>query len=189
MTLEELRKRLSEVDRDLIGLVAARQKIVAEIGAHKIQNSVPTRDYEREREVLKAAHDRAEELGLEPELATDIMGKLIRASLTYQERTRVAAQTSGAGKRRVNGLLNIVVTRQQQNAGGQFVLHNEVCDLLPVHARQINVQYGDLRFKGLYHFQALFAAGGLADHHHIRFKRQGICYSLSKQRVIIHNQE
>ncbi len=69
MTLEELRKRLSEVDRELIGLVAARQKIVAEIGAHKIQNSVPTRDYEREREVLKGAHDQARALGLEPELA------------------------------------------------------------------------------------------------------------------------
>ena len=57
MTLEELRKRLSEVDRELIGLVAARQKIIAEIGAHKIQNAVPTRDYEREREVLKGAAD------------------------------------------------------------------------------------------------------------------------------------
>ncbi len=99
MTLEELRKRLSEVDRDLIGLVAARQKIVAEIGAHKIQNAVPTRDYEREREVLKGAHDRAAELGLEPEVAGEIMQVLIRASLTYQERSRVAAQTSGAGKR------------------------------------------------------------------------------------------
>ena len=99
MTLEELRKRLSDVDRDLIGLVAARQKIVAEIGAHKIQNSVPTRDYEREREVLKAAQDRAAALGLEPEVAAGIMALLIRASLTYQEQTRVAAQTSGAGKR------------------------------------------------------------------------------------------
>jgi chorismate mutase/prephenate dehydrogenase len=99
MSLEQLRKRLSEVDRELIGLVAARQKIVAEIGAHKIQNSVPTRDYEREREVLKAAHERAKELGLEPELAGEIMGLLIRASLAYQERSRVAAQTSGAGKR------------------------------------------------------------------------------------------
>jgi chorismate mutase / prephenate dehydrogenase len=99
MTLEELRKRLSEVDRDLIGLVAARQKIVAEIGAHKIQNSVATRDYEREREVLKAAEDRAAALGLEPNVAAAIMAVLIRASLTYQERTRVAAQTSGAGKR------------------------------------------------------------------------------------------
>ena len=38
MTLEELRKRLSEVDRELLGLVAARQRIVAEIGTHKIRN-------------------------------------------------------------------------------------------------------------------------------------------------------
>jgi chorismate mutase/prephenate dehydrogenase len=99
MTLEELRKRLSEVDRELIGLVAARQKIVAEIGAHKIQNSVPTRDYEREREVLKSAHEQARSLGLETDIAGEIMELLIRASLTSQEQTRVAAQTSGAGKR------------------------------------------------------------------------------------------
>jgi chorismate mutase/prephenate dehydrogenase len=99
MTLEELRNRLSEVDRDLIGLVAARQRIVAEIGAHKIQNAVPTRDYEREREVLKSAHERARSLGLEPGLAEQIMELLIRASLTHQEQSRVAAQTSGAGKR------------------------------------------------------------------------------------------
>src|SRR5882672_7421461 len=99
MTLEALRKRLSEVDRELIGLVAARQQIVAEIGAHKIQNSVATRDYEREREVLKSAHDQATQLGLEPGLAEQIMRLLIRSSLTQQEQTRVAAQTSGAGKR------------------------------------------------------------------------------------------
>ena len=99
MTLEELRKRLSEVDRELIGLVATRQKIIAEIGAHKIQNSVPTRDYEREREVLKGASAEARALGLEPELAEQIMQLLIRASLTHQEQRRVAAGTTGAGKR------------------------------------------------------------------------------------------
>ena len=99
MTLEELRKHLSEVDRDLIGLVAARQKIVAEIGAHKIENAVPTRDYEREREVLKGAGTQARALGLEPELAEEIMRLLIRASLTHQEQRRVAAATSGAGTR------------------------------------------------------------------------------------------
>jgi chorismate mutase/prephenate dehydrogenase len=99
MALEELRKRLSEVDRELIRLVAARQKVVAEIGTHKIQNSVPTRDYEREREVLKGARDQAALLGLEPDVAEQIMEVLIRASLQHQERTRVAAQTTGAGKR------------------------------------------------------------------------------------------
>src|SRR5690606_34445238 len=99
MTLEELRKRLSDVDRKLVELIAARQRIVADIGAHKIEHAVPTRDYEREKEVLKAARARAEELGIDADLAEQVMRLLIRASLEQQEQTRVAAVTNGAGKR------------------------------------------------------------------------------------------
>jgi chorismate mutase / prephenate dehydrogenase len=99
MTLEELRRRLSEVDRELVELIAARQRIVADIGAHKIEHAVPTRDYEREKEVLKGARARAEELGLDSDLAEEVMRLLIRSSLTQQEQTRVAAATNGAGKR------------------------------------------------------------------------------------------
>lgn len=99
MTLDQLRRRLSSIDRQLIALVADRQRVVAEIASHKIENAVPTRDYEREREVLKGAREQAVELGLEPELAEDLMRQLIRSSLTQQERTRVAAQTRGVGKR------------------------------------------------------------------------------------------
>jgi chorismate mutase/prephenate dehydrogenase len=99
MTLEELRTRLTGVDHELLALIAERQRIVAQIGSHKIQNAVPTRDYEREREVLKGARELAAQLGLEEELAEEIMRTLIKASLTHQERSRVAAQTSGAGKR------------------------------------------------------------------------------------------
>lgn len=99
MTLDQLRRRLTSIDRQLIALVADRQRMVAEVGAHKMETAVPTRDYEREREVLKGARDHAVELGVEPELAENIMTELIRSSLTQQERTRVASQTSGAGKR------------------------------------------------------------------------------------------
>jgi chorismate mutase/prephenate dehydrogenase len=99
MSLEQLRKRLNQLDRELVELVADRRRIIAEIGAHKIQNAVPTRDYEREREVLKGARDRAVEIGLEPDLAESIMRLLIRSSLTQQEQTRVAAGSGGAGKR------------------------------------------------------------------------------------------
>jgi chorismate mutase / prephenate dehydrogenase len=99
MTLDELRKRLSEVDRELIDNIAARQRIVAEIGQHKIATGAPTRDYEREREVIKGAREQAAGLGLDPQLAAEIMTLLIRSSLTHQEQTRVAAGTSGAGRR------------------------------------------------------------------------------------------
>jgi len=99
MILEELRSRLSAVDRELIALMAERQRIVAEIGAHKIKEHVPTRDYDRERAVLEAARAYAADLGFEADVAERIMRELIRASLKQQERSRVAAGNSGAGKR------------------------------------------------------------------------------------------
>lgn len=98
MSLDNLRKRLSSLDRELIALIAQRQKIVAEIGAHKISTGTATRDYARERDVLESTRVQAESLGLEPGLAEHVMRALIRASLTHQERTRVAAESSGAGK-------------------------------------------------------------------------------------------
>jgi chorismate mutase / prephenate dehydrogenase len=99
MNLDQLRQRLTQVDREIIRLVKERQDIVGQIGAHKIANSVPTRDYERERDVLKGARDLATSIGLEPDLAESIIELLIRSSLTRQEETRVASVTSGEGKR------------------------------------------------------------------------------------------
>ncbi len=99
MILEQLRDRLTQIDRELISLVAERQRIVAEIGEHKIRTAAPTRDYARERIVLDGAREHAAGLGLDPDLAERIMLELIKASLTHQELTRVAARNSGAGKR------------------------------------------------------------------------------------------
>lgn len=99
MILEQLRDRLTQLDRELISLIAERQQIVAEIGEHKIRTAAPTRDYARERTVLDGARAHASELGLDPDVAEHVMLELIRASLTHQERSRVAAGNSGAGKR------------------------------------------------------------------------------------------
>lgn len=99
MSLDQLRERLSAVDRQLIELIATREKVVEEIGRHKIDTGTATRDYEREREVLNAAHEQARDLGLEPDLAEEIMKLLIRTSLTHQERARVSAASAGVGKR------------------------------------------------------------------------------------------
>jgi len=99
MNLDQLRQRLTEVDSELIRLAKERQDVVGRIGAVKIAHGVPTRDYERERDVLKGARDLAGSIGLEPDLAEAILRLLIRSSLTHQEATRVAAETAGSGKR------------------------------------------------------------------------------------------
>jgi chorismate mutase/prephenate dehydrogenase len=101
MNLDQLRQRLTQVDRELIKLAKERQDVVGQIGAFKIAEGVPTRDYERERDVIKGARDLAESIGLEPDLAEEIMELLIRSSLTRQEETRVAAGTAGSGRRAV----------------------------------------------------------------------------------------
>jgi chorismate mutase/prephenate dehydrogenase len=99
MSLEDLRKRLSALDAALIELIAQRQEIVSEVSAHKISTGAPTRDYAREREILERVRTQAAELGAEPDVAEHVMRLLIRSSLTKQEQTRVAAESSGEGKR------------------------------------------------------------------------------------------
>lgn len=99
MNLDQLRQRLNQIDRELVLLAKERQDIVGQVGAHKIAHGVPTRDYERERDVLKGARELASSVGLEPDLAEEIMQLLIRSSLTRQEETRLAAETTGEGKR------------------------------------------------------------------------------------------
>lgn len=97
MTLEELRTRLSALDRQLLTLIAERQKLSREVAEAKRTTGLGTRDYQRERDVLLRAREIAESLQLSPALAEQVMRLLIRGSLTTQERIRVAAGGRGSG--------------------------------------------------------------------------------------------
>ena len=99
MTLDELRKNLSAVDRRLVDLIAERQKIVGEIGKSKLTTGAGTRDYAREKDVLDMGRAQALELGVDPDLVEGLLQELIRTSLESQERDRVIAEGKGDGRR------------------------------------------------------------------------------------------
>lgn len=99
MGLEDLRKRLSALDRKILDVVAERQAVVEEIGAVKRDSGAATRDFAREKQVLDAARLSADELGIPPAVAEALMELLIRSSLTRQERARVKAEGKGQGRR------------------------------------------------------------------------------------------
>ena len=99
MNLEELRISLSAIDRQLIELIAERQRIVGAIGKSKRSTGQATRDYAREKDVLELARKQAESLDIDPQLAEEIVSALIRSSLTSQERDRVVAEGKGDGRR------------------------------------------------------------------------------------------
>ncbi len=99
MSLDELRKNLSALDRRLVDLVAERQRIVGEIGKTKRTAGSGTRDYAREKDVLDMGRKQAQKMGVDPDLIEDLLQMLIRKSLESQERDRVVAEGKGDGRR------------------------------------------------------------------------------------------
>ena len=82
MALDDLRTALTAVDDQLVELIAERQRLVEQISARKLQSGTPTRDFQREKEVLSNAGRKAKALGLPPRVAEEILGLLIETSLT-----------------------------------------------------------------------------------------------------------
>ncbi|MFZ0008076.1 MAG: prephenate dehydrogenase/arogenate dehydrogenase family protein [Steroidobacteraceae bacterium] len=99
VTLEELRQRVTDIDRQLVALVAERKAVSEEVARVKRATGKPTRDYEREREVILGVRALAAERGVSPELAEQLLRLLIRSSLTTQEQASVVARGAGTGRR------------------------------------------------------------------------------------------
>jgi chorismate mutase/prephenate dehydrogenase len=97
--LSELRAELDRVDAELIGAIARRQALVAEIGRWKHAQGQQLRDYQRERQVISHVRERAQGHGLDPALAEQVMQLLIESSLTTQEQDRVRLAAKGDGRR------------------------------------------------------------------------------------------
>jgi len=99
VTLEDLRQRVNDLDRQLIALVAERKAVSEEVARVKRATGKPTRDYEREREVIMGVRAMAEERGVSPALAEQLLRLLIRSSLATQEQASVVAHGAGSGRR------------------------------------------------------------------------------------------
>src|SRR6267142_4248641 len=101
MNLDELRTALTDLDGQLVELVARRQALSEQVAAVKRATGRATRDFGREREVILRGRNAATRLGVSPDLAESLLRQLIQSSLTTQEHARVAAHAHGSGKRRL----------------------------------------------------------------------------------------
>jgi chorismate mutase/prephenate dehydrogenase len=99
VTLEDLRQRMNDLDRQIIERVAERKALSEEVARVKRATGKPTRDYEREREVIMGVRAAAAERGVSGELAEQLLRLLIRSSLATQEQASVVAHGAGSGRR------------------------------------------------------------------------------------------
>src|SRR5579863_2133864 len=99
MNLDELRTALTDLDGQLLELVARRQTLSEQVAAVKRATGRATRDFGREREVILRGRNTASQRGVSPDLIESLLRQLIQSSLTTQEQARVAADAHGSGKR------------------------------------------------------------------------------------------
>ena len=65
-SLDDLRRRINELDRQILELVGKRQETSREVARAKRATGQATRDYNREREVLLAAREAGRQYGVSP---------------------------------------------------------------------------------------------------------------------------
>jgi len=103
MTLEELRKQIDELDRQLVDLLNERAKAAIQIGHLKAATSLPV--YEPTREKLVFQNVRAKNKGPLPDIELthiyeriiDVMRALQRNELASERNAQAAAQAAGPG--------------------------------------------------------------------------------------------
>ena len=96
--LDLLRNKLDEIDANIISLIAERQFNVEQIGNVKLSTNSPTRDYQREKQVIDKVRNHAIAKGLDPEVAQQIFELVIETSLSKQEVQKVKESNFGSNK-------------------------------------------------------------------------------------------
>jgi len=80
-----LRKRIDEVDEEILLLLKERVDIARKIGVLKRRVGLPVRDSEREEEVYEKVMEKAAELGLNPQDIEDIYKKIVAMCINIQK--------------------------------------------------------------------------------------------------------
>lgn len=82
--LEELRKKIDNIDRELLEILAQRMAVVEKIGEYKKENNVTTFQVKRWDEIMKNRAETAKKMNLNPEFVTEIYKLVHEESIRKQ---------------------------------------------------------------------------------------------------------
>jgi chorismate mutase len=88
MSLEELRREIRDIDRDIVDLVARRTYVADTIAQVKAEQGLPTTDEQQEQEVIDRAGENAEQFGVDANLVKAIFRLLIELNKVEQREKR-----------------------------------------------------------------------------------------------------
>lgn len=83
--LERYRQSIAEIDADILRLMQQRIHLAKEVGAVKLANGLPVKDYRVEKDVVERNSAKAKEIGLYQSLAVEVSNLLIKYSVAAQD--------------------------------------------------------------------------------------------------------
>ncbi len=93
--LAPLREQIDRIDSQLVALLAQRAKVTALVGKVKQQHALAVYVPERELALVNARRDQAAQLGVSPDLAEDVLRRIMRESYQTQESGFVCCREGG----------------------------------------------------------------------------------------------
>ena len=86
VSLAGLRGEIDDIDSELLQLLARRMEVSAQIGEYKKRNNVTVVQMDRWKKILAAHIATGKDLGLSPELITEVFEAIHQASIERQSR-------------------------------------------------------------------------------------------------------
>lgn len=101
MDLKQAREEIKELDQEILKLAAKRVQVARHVAEYKHSQAQPTVDFLQEKSVQQEGRRVADEAGLDHGVAEDLLDRLIQASVTIQETSRLEASSVGEGQKAV----------------------------------------------------------------------------------------
>jgi chorismate mutase len=83
--IEQLRKKIDEVDEQILQSLSKRTEICSSIGLVKKKHGIPIQDFPRENDVYERIREKAAELGLKPSYVEAIYRQIVNMCSAVQE--------------------------------------------------------------------------------------------------------
>lgn len=84
MSIDEIRKKIDELDTELVKILAKRIELIKKVSDIKKKKNIPIHDPEREKEIIKEKKTIANELNLNPEFIEEIFEIILKESKNIQ---------------------------------------------------------------------------------------------------------
>lgn len=84
--LEDFRKSIDLIDDSLINLLAERLRVVEKVGRYKKEKGLPPLDAARFQKVLTTKMEKAQALGLNPELVKEVWNTIHKYALELENK-------------------------------------------------------------------------------------------------------